>query len=55
MLLLMLPLVLLLLLLLLLPQDADLVLVEYSLNGCLDFGGIPLCSSTAMLRVRAPT
>ncbi|WIA33999.1 hypothetical protein OEZ86_012384 [Tetradesmus obliquus] len=33
------------------PQDADLVLVEYSLNGCLDFGGIPMCSSTAMLRV----
>uniref|UniRef100_A0A383VXF2 SGNH hydrolase-type esterase domain-containing protein n=1 Tax=Tetradesmus obliquus TaxID=3088 RepID=A0A383VXF2_TETOB len=33
------------------PQDADLVLVEYSLNGCLDFGGIPLCSSTALLRV----
>uniref|UniRef100_A0A383WL49 SGNH hydrolase-type esterase domain-containing protein n=1 Tax=Tetradesmus obliquus TaxID=3088 RepID=A0A383WL49_TETOB len=33
------------------PHDADLVLVEYSLNGCLDSSGRPMCSSTTMLRV----
>ncbi|WIA34002.1 hypothetical protein OEZ86_012387 [Tetradesmus obliquus] len=35
------------------PQDADLVLVEYSLNGCLEATGQPMCSSTAMVRVAA--
>jgi hypothetical protein len=61
---LLLVLLLLLLLLLLLPllsililchvclQDADLVLVEYSLNGCRDSTGRALCSSAVMPRVR---
>jgi hypothetical protein len=32
-------------------QDADLVLVEYSLNGCRDKTGKALCSSAVMPRV----
>jgi hypothetical protein len=32
-------------------QDADLVLVEYSLNGCRDTTGRAFCSSAVMPRV----
>jgi hypothetical protein len=43
---------LLLLLLLLLAQEADLVLEEYTLNGCRGDGGQAMCSSITMPRVR---
>jgi hypothetical protein len=42
----------LLLLLLLPPQDTDLVLVEYSMNGCRGDSAQPMCSSITSPRVR---
>jgi hypothetical protein len=48
-------LLLLLLSLLFLMQETDLVLVEYSLNGCRGRSSKPMCSTITMPRVRSAT